>query len=277
MRILRYIASGALILCAMGCTASRDKQEKPTRYAELTPEVKRLVESGADIDTLQPFCDAGTALGEAVNRMAVSGCYTPLHIAVMVGTEEAVQILIDNGARLDVRDPVGATPLHRAARKGFIDSARLLVEAGADVDSRDMSGRTPLFWAVSGDAASIDMVRLLVEAGTDLHIRDEGGNTVLHEAVHSNAEIVSYLIGKGIDVNACTYSGYFPINKACIGADVEVLEVLAANGAEINARGGSGRTPLAEAIFHSKNSDGPTTPRKQKAIIQFLRSKGAVE
>ena len=41
----------------------------------------------------------------------------------------------------------GETPLHRAAAFGDEEAVQLLLDAGAKIDARDMNGESPLSWA----------------------------------------------------------------------------------------------------------------------------------
>ena len=54
-----------------------------------------------------------------------------------------LELLLDNEARLDVRDPRGFGPLHLAALHGLLDVARWLLRNGADPALRDGLNRTP--------------------------------------------------------------------------------------------------------------------------------------
>ncbi|WP_027069814.1 ankyrin repeat domain-containing protein [Novilysobacter defluvii] len=54
-----------------------------------------------------------------------------------------LELLLDNDARLDVRDPRGFGPLHLAALHGLLDVARWLLRHGADPGQRDGLNRTP--------------------------------------------------------------------------------------------------------------------------------------
>ena len=73
--------------------------------------------------------------------------WTPLVFAARYGTEEDLQLLIDYGADVNVRDVHGATPLHKAATAGRAAGCakmRALVAAGADLGASDRCGMTPL-------------------------------------------------------------------------------------------------------------------------------------
>ncbi len=75
-----------------------------------------------------------------------------LHLAVLKDDEEIVNILLDNGASIDIkaRESFRGTPLDWAAFWGVRDMVVLLVEKGADINSVTVLKSTPL------DAASAD-------------------------------------------------------------------------------------------------------------------------
>jgi ankyrin repeat protein len=90
----------------------------------------------------------------------------PLHYAVRSGRREAVQILINAGAELDVPTMDDWTALHMAARRGDAEIVGLLLKAGASPAARTRLGETPLMLAcVDSDLAT---VRTLIKAAPDL-------------------------------------------------------------------------------------------------------------
>ena len=62
------------------------------------------------------------------------GLVTPLYIAAIRGTPEAVKLLIKRGADVNLPTEFGM-PLHAAAQGGCFACVKLLVEAGADVNA----------------------------------------------------------------------------------------------------------------------------------------------
>ena len=68
-----------------------------------------------------------------VNQRDFSG-QTPLHYAAIANNLEAIKVLLDYGAEVDVFDTQLDTPLFWAVREGHYDVARLLIERGAQFD-----------------------------------------------------------------------------------------------------------------------------------------------
>lgn len=62
---------------------------------------------------------------------------TALHWAAAYGQFTSVQLLLANGAEVDVLGPEGETPLLMAANGGHHDVVRLLLNEGANVNHMD--------------------------------------------------------------------------------------------------------------------------------------------
>jgi ankyrin repeat protein len=141
---------------------------------------------------------------------------TPLADAVDGGKLEAVRVLLDAGANLNIPTP-GLTPLVQraiargfdriarefirpglaleanlnnlqtvlmwAARSGYAVETKRLLAMGAQINARDGEGKTALIWAVFQNPGGCEIPRLLLAAGSDPQIRDEAGKTALDYAV----------------------------------------------------------------------------------------------
>ncbi|MCP4161398.1 MAG: hypothetical protein GY760_15095 [Deltaproteobacteria bacterium] len=57
----------------------------------------------------------------------------PLHIAVREGYTDITQLLIKNGADVNIADDDDSTPLHKAAANGHLEILKLLIELGANL------------------------------------------------------------------------------------------------------------------------------------------------
>lgn len=103
--------------------------------------------------------------------------FTALHLASFFGHPETVHRLLD--ADVDVA-PVAdnasqVRPLHSAVAGGNAEVVDLLLEAGADVNVRQSGGFTPLMGAAAAGAE--DLVRRLLETGADSGATSDDGKT----------------------------------------------------------------------------------------------------
>lgn len=70
---------------------------------------------------------------------------TPLHLAAGKGKIEVAEVLLENGAEMNLKaSNLGYTPLHLAAINGQQTVAEFLVDKGAEVNPKSKTGATPL-------------------------------------------------------------------------------------------------------------------------------------
>lgn len=99
--------------------------ETPLMMAALRDQdswVTKMLDKGARID--------GTA-------EAGKPGWTPLHYAAASPGAKALQVLLARGARVDARSPNGTTPLMMAAQYGTEEAVDLLLKQGADLRQRN--------------------------------------------------------------------------------------------------------------------------------------------
>ena len=70
--------------------------------------------------------------------------WTPLLVAALRGHDDAVKVLLENGADVGLTDITNSSALHVAAGYGRLKIVRMLLEAKVDVNGRDAGGSTPL-------------------------------------------------------------------------------------------------------------------------------------
>ncbi len=84
---------------------------------------------------------------------------TPLMAASFWGKTGAVELLIDKGAELDLREEDGRTALHWAVRRGHPEVVKILLAHGARTDITDREGKTAL--DLAREQENTEIVRLL--------------------------------------------------------------------------------------------------------------------
>ncbi len=83
---------------------------------------------------------------ECVNSKDYLG-FTPLCMAASHGCFESLRLLMENGAKANLRGNIRRTPLMYAACNGHIECVDYLLEHGADVDLQDEVGYSALMYA----------------------------------------------------------------------------------------------------------------------------------
>ncbi|MBS0652701.1 MAG: ankyrin repeat domain-containing protein [Verrucomicrobia bacterium] len=92
-------------------------------------EVARLLED--------PECRA------AINEPDYRDGTTPLQAACSHNHTRIMEMLIEAGADVNVKERNGMTPLHRACQRNDENMIKFLVFKGADVEAKDNNGHTP--------------------------------------------------------------------------------------------------------------------------------------
>jgi ankyrin repeat protein len=90
--------------------------------------------------------------------------WTPLHYAASRGHVPVIMYLLENSAYIDAESPNGTTPLMMAAMYGSPEAVKALIQAGADPTLKNQLGLSALDFAVRGQRPnSIE----LMHAGLD--------------------------------------------------------------------------------------------------------------
>lgn len=119
-----------------------------------------------------------------------------LHFAAQAGRPEIIEMLIDAGEKVDVKDDGGNTPLHEAAGSDRRQVVRLLLNRGSDINARNARNETPLMLAAS--FASRPTVEAFYREGLSFESLDsEGHSAVALAALKYRKDIVQSLLDEG--------------------------------------------------------------------------------
>lgn len=203
--------------------------------------VRMLIKAGADL----------TLLDQSENNIVGS--------AVEYDASEAVEVLIEAGAEIEVGNKRGETPLFYAAAYGR-KALPILIQAGADVNTANNDGDTALMYAAK--LGEVEAIRLLIEAGANVNLAGPRGDTALIYAAGINrsqmssyevdetmlAAMVELFLAAGADVEASTNEGVTALIAAAQEGHLKAAELLINAGANLNAKTAvDGFTPLMEA------------------------------
>ncbi|KAL3486920.1 ankyrin repeat-containing domain protein [Aspergillus germanicus] len=182
---------------------------------------------------------------------------TPLQMAVALGSEKIVQLLLNAGAAVNApaQGVGGRTALQAAAEAGSLAFTKLLIHYGANVNalgSHNLGVTAVQAAALGGKDQIFD---LLLSAGADVYAQTApiGGFTALQAAAAGgHAHIIKTLIRLGADGNSVgRHAGRTALQAVIQHKDHSILEAVIDYGANINAPPSvCCGTPLQEASKH---------------------------
>lgn len=174
--------------------------------------------------------------------------YSLLYLAAFNRSMEALRILLLQ-PNMDVNrlnGPHNELALHAACSKGLYDAVELLLENGSIVNIRDSLGHTPLTNAIFSN--SLPSVEYLINVGkADVSVIDEQGNNLLHLAASNNfSAAVALLTEKGVSVDEHNQRGLSPLAIAISLGYIDTANALMEAGADVN-----GKTRFATVLHHA--------------------------
>ncbi|XP_060889133.1 ankyrin repeat domain-containing protein 24 [Labrus mixtus] len=171
------------------------------------------------------------------------------HLCASRGRLDCLEVIIAQGADLNITDGAGFSALHLAAKNGQSECLKRLLQERLAVDCTDTIGRTPLHHAaVSG---CLSCTETLWDFKASLDVLDEDGATPLILAAQmSRVELCVFLLGRGADANIQDNQGRSALMLACESDSVETVEALLRGGAN---------TQLIDALGHKAMDYSVTT------------------
>jgi len=175
---------------------------------------------------------------------------TPLQIACLEGHLEVVQLLLNLGCDIDVRERQGWTALHFACaclNDHALKLVQCLIKKGAYVIAENNSGATPLHYLVLNNAYEesalfLEVLTLMIARGADVNSQDKNGETPLHQAALRGLEesIVMLANTRSVNLNLMDLNGETCLHFAARGGHVPTVQILLSMGADSTMAGRNG-------------------------------------
>jgi ankyrin repeat protein len=233
--------------------------DAPSHQPTPKPAPEPMTPGAAVIELSTP--EGASALGGLVGKIweasrgkkpKVQG-HTALTEAVANDHADVVELLLERGANLDVRDAEGFTALTLAVAKGHRAIVAALVRRGADLEALAADGMTALMIAAAD--GRLDLVQLLLDAGADPNAAAQVlmfTLTPLGMATRKgHQEVADALVAAGARVDTSPVEMGFAMRKAVEDDDRETVRRLIAAGADLlSATGGGDLLQAAAAKGH---------------------------
>lgn len=188
-----------------------------------------------------------------------------LHIASHYGCETIVDLLLENGADINVCSPKGYTSLMLASSEGHDAVTKLLIEKGANMEMKDSDGDTAVILAAMTGNESI--VRLLLKKGANLDEKNRSCETALHLAVRRGHEtVVSLLLENEARTNVQDHDGDTVLHFAVATGYDSIVELLLEYNANIDVQNGRGNTALHLAAATGDKSPAQILLRNRASV-----------
>jgi ankyrin repeat protein len=178
--------------------------------------VRQQLKEGADIEVRDPL-SGGTALIDAT-------LLDNVHVR-----HEMMKMLISSGANVNAQDTFGRSSLCMAANLLDPEAIKMLLDHGAKVDLANEDGDTPLIYAcgVSNSRGALGVVSLLLANGANVNATTTSGRTPLILAAYAgNTKVVKMLLERGADYTVRSRRGETALTAARKNRHTEVAQIL---------------------------------------------------
>jgi ankyrin repeat protein len=226
------------------------------RHADVNAQTRTGQEPGWVLPNSVPGFGHGIGiirggLPERGSRYFIPGGLTPLLYAARDGRLEALKILVDAGAKLEMTDPNGITPLLMAISNNQVAVARFLIDRGANIHVSDWYGRTPIWTAV--EVRNMDEDNGSFENGVEREPALELIRVLLEKGANPNARtkesipIRRFMLRTTGTLEWVDFTGQTPFLRAAYAGDITVMRLLLKHGADPKIPTFGGTTALMAA------------------------------
>ncbi|XP_072034633.1 uncharacterized protein [Amphiura filiformis] len=188
--------------------------------------------------------------GEELLNWKDRGEQTSLHYAAEVGNVEVLNVLLQNGAEVVVKDVEEKTPLHIASEYGHLECVESLYHAcPVPLNDDDIDDMTPLLLASQNGHHHV--VKFLIRVGADIESRnDDRRSSLALAATNNEINVLNVLLNNNANVNGYDKDQNTALHLCAQGGHEASTILLLNNGADLQLQNVHGMYPLDLAIEH---------------------------
>lgn len=230
-----------------------------------TENVEVILKSGASTRTLAPIY---SSIGDRVG---------PLHAtAELRNPQEAIDLLLQFGAPIDLLDDKGRTPLIYHIESGNEKGALVLIDRGANFKLKNRDSMDAVLLA--SESGMYKVLQLLVDRGNILNVRSNSGQTpamlfcenASNKRNRDNEKIIDLLLSSTANINTRDNSGMDALSTCLSAGNLTTSRQLVKLGAKVTNRYQNGRSILQQVLF--KMIENRVGLADIKEVVDFLIS-----
>lgn len=228
----------------------------------------------SNVEAIEAFLQNDVEINAAVD-LESSKCagYTPLHFAVDFNSKKTVELLLQYGADVSLKDKEGFTPLHMACQQNAKKIFTILKNSASftyehekkDYEKSFKQAPTKFLTSVAKQTDQMDIVDLLLEYHSDVNSQDYTGKTPMFYACEFDHQTFIFTFGRQM-----TQSLHFVMNEFC-NRRSRIMTALLKHHANVNIYDNSRKTILHYVAEQEK----PYNDYKKAEIAEILLDHGA--
>lgn len=206
---------------------------------------------------------------------------TPISYAIRVNESRWYNLLLENGANIQITDVTGATPLHHIASQNAVAMAEQFEKRVSDVSSfvkaMDINEATPLHYAAIKNSER--MGKWLLKHGAEIGAQSRMIYTPLNEAVRNNSlEMVALLLDEDPNAKLILDSPlHSPLITAILGCSSFVNQISGCLGLDNIAPMRGDYLEVIKLLFDRTSSVDLPYPPSGWRLLHFVSNFGSLK